>query len=114
MSLGFDLNRLSGVLPPSISNPSNLEGLYLYSSLVSAEIGNLLQLIELEIDNKQLFGQIPKSLRNFTSLNIVHLEQNHLTGNIYEVFGIYPNLTFLDLSQNNFYGEISSNWGKCQ
>ncbi|KAH9782595.1 MDIS1-interacting receptor like kinase 2 [Citrus sinensis] len=113
LSLGFDLNLLNGVLPPSISNLSNLEGLYLYSSLVSPEIGNLLQLIELEIDNKQLFGQIPKSPRNFTSLNIVHLEQNHLTGNIYEVFGIYPNLTFLDLSQNNFYGEISSNWGKC-
>ncbi|KAK9200501.1 hypothetical protein WN944_015699 [Citrus x changshan-huyou] len=114
LSLGFDLNLLNGVLPPSISNLSNLEGLYLYSSLVSPEIGNLLQLIELEIDNKQLFGQIPRSPRNFTSLNIVHLEQNHLTGNIYEVFGIYPNLTFLDLSQNNFYGEISSNWGKCQ
>ncbi|KDO38910.1 hypothetical protein CISIN_1g046265mg, partial [Citrus sinensis] len=107
LSLGFDLNLLNGVLPPSISNLSNLEGLYLYSSLVSAEIGNLLQLIELEIDNKQLFGQIPKSLRNFTSLNIVHLEQNHLTGNIYEVFGIYPNLTFLDLSQNNFYGSLN-------
>ena len=43
-----------------------------------------MQLTELEMDNNKLFGQIPKSLRNFTSLTRVHLEQNHLNGNTFE------------------------------
>ncbi|KAK9205597.1 hypothetical protein WN943_015865 [Citrus x changshan-huyou] len=67
----------------------------------------------LDLSYNKLFGTIPKSLRNCTSLFRVRLNGNNLTGNISEALGIYPNLTFIDLSRNNFYGEISSNWGQC-
>ncbi|KAF5802314.1 putative protein kinase RLK-Pelle-LRR-XI-1 family [Helianthus annuus] len=46
-------------------------------------------------------------------LYLLRLDENHLTGNISEDFGIYPELDYIDLSNNNFYGEVSSNWGHC-
>ncbi|XP_004295702.1 PREDICTED: probable LRR receptor-like serine/threonine-protein kinase At4g08850-like [Fragaria vesca subsp. vesca] len=47
------------------------------------------------------------------SLTSLSLPNNHLTGNVSEVFGAYPNLRYVDLSHNNFYGEISPMWGQC-
>jgi hypothetical protein len=64
--------------------------------------------------NNHFIGSIPKSLRNCTSLVRVRLDGNQLTGNIGEIFGIYPSLVYMDLSYNKFYGELSTNWGKCQ
>jgi uncharacterized protein YjbI with pentapeptide repeats len=59
-----------------------------------------------------LTGVIPKSLRNCTSLQRVRLDGNHLTGNISQVFGVYPDLYYINLSNNKFYGEVSPNWGR--
>jgi hypothetical protein len=30
------------------------------------------------------------------------------------MFGVYPNLDYIDLSDNNYFGHLSSNWGKCK
>jgi uncharacterized protein YjbI with pentapeptide repeats len=51
-------------------------------------------------------------MRNCTSLYRLRLDENQLTGNISEVFGVYPDLDYINLSNNNFYGELSPNWGK--
>nr|GME00875.1 MDIS1-interacting receptor like kinase 2-like [Ipomoea batatas] len=58
-------------------------------------------------------GNIPKGIKNCTTLQRVRLEHNKLSGDISEDFGIYPNLTYIDLSSNNFHGQLSSNWGLC-
>nr|XP_048332825.1 MDIS1-interacting receptor like kinase 2-like [Ziziphus jujuba var. spinosa] len=58
-------------------------------------------------------GLVPKTLRNCTRLIIIHLEANQLTGNISEIFGIYPNLYYMDLSSNKCFGELFEKWGKC-
>ncbi|PSS17398.1 MDIS1-interacting receptor like kinase [Actinidia chinensis var. chinensis] len=65
------------------------------------------------VQNNQLTGPIPKSLRDCKSLVRVRLEGNQFTGSISEAFGVYPNLNYLDLSRNNFHGEISKNWSSC-
>jgi hypothetical protein len=51
-------------------------------------------------------------MRNCTSLYRIRLDENQLTGNISEVFGVYPDLDYINLSNNNFYGELSPNWGR--
>jgi Leucine-rich repeat (LRR) protein len=54
--------------------------------------------------NNQFTGPIPNSLKNCSSLTRVRLEQNNLTGNITDDFGVYSHLDYMDLSDNNLYG----------
>ncbi|KDO43019.1 hypothetical protein CISIN_1g038671mg, partial [Citrus sinensis] len=109
-------NKLCGSIPHSLGNLTQITFLTLFDNALSGaipkEYGNLVKLTLLTLENNQLRGPIP-NLRNLTSLVRVRLNQNHLTGNISESFGIHPNLAFIDLSHNYFYGEISSDWGRC-
>ncbi|XP_042952320.1 MDIS1-interacting receptor like kinase 2-like [Carya illinoinensis] len=57
--------------------------------------------------------QVPKSLKNCSSLIRVRLGGNQLTGDISDDFGVYPTLNYIDLSYNRFSGKISGNWGQC-
>ncbi|XVF41085.1 hypothetical protein PTKIN_Ptkin01aG0252000 [Pterospermum kingtungense] len=64
------------------------------------------------LDNN-LTGQIPPRLRDCKSLYRVRLGGNRLTGNISQVFGIYPNLNYISISNNRFYGEHSPKRVQC-
>nr|GME07529.1 MDIS1-interacting receptor like kinase 2-like [Ipomoea batatas] len=105
--LKLDSNNLIGQIPTSIGNLKNLKMLDLNKNGLSGSIpdtiGNL----------SNLSGNIPKGIKNCTTLQRVRLEYNKLSGDISEEFGIYPNLTYIDLSSNNFHGQLSSNWGLC-
>ncbi|KAH9782756.1 MDIS1-interacting receptor like kinase 2 [Citrus sinensis] len=82
---------------------------------IPPEVGLLSHLKFLYVDSNQLDGSIPPEVGQLSSLVELFLFSNNLNGSVppLEALGIYPNLTFMDLSRNNFYGEISSNWGKC-
>ncbi|WRX31345.1 Leucine-rich repeat - like 10 [Theobroma cacao] len=127
-------NSLTGKIPDSIGNLSNMDRLHLFMNELSGPIpsginithfksfqlaeneltGNLPEniclggLLEiLTVENNHFSGPIPKTLKNYTSLIRIRLEQNQLS------FGTYPNLNYIDLNYNQLFGELSDNWGQC-
>ncbi|RHN45467.1 putative protein kinase RLK-Pelle-LRR-XI-1 family [Medicago truncatula] len=116
--LSFPGNYLTGKLPTEMNMLVNLDRLLIYDNDFIGQLphnicigGNLKYLA---VMNNHFTGSVPKSLKNCSSIIRIRLEQNQLTGNITEIidFGVYPNLVYMQLSQNNFYGHLSSNWGK--
>ncbi|MED6199176.1 hypothetical protein PIB30_073446 [Stylosanthes scabra] len=134
-------NILSGTIPFSIGNLTELSVLSLLSNEFSGEIPiEMNKLTKLEIlqlahnsfhgqlphnicasgnlvrfsaSNNYFTGVVPSSLKNCSSLVRLRLVGNQIAGNMTESFGVYPNLDYIDLSENNFHGHLSSKWGKC-
>ncbi|KAG5235287.1 LRR receptor serine/threonine-protein kinase [Salix suchowensis] len=106
----FDVstNKISGIIPSSIGELQNLEGLVLDYNNLSGHIHPLLE------------GSIPSSLENCKRLLVLNLCKNNLSGDIPPgLFGIFSllyfliNLSILDVSQNMLSGEIPSGLGGC-
>ncbi|KAJ6749462.1 hypothetical protein OIU85_000135 [Salix viminalis] len=138
--LNLSLNYLSGFLPVSLANLTQISLLYMGNNLISGTVpkglANLsLYEVHLSINNfsgplpefcqkaplkyltaalNNFRGPVPKSLRNCTSLVRVRLQNNHLTGNLDQDFGVYPNLNYIELSYNRLKGGLSPNWGGCK
>ncbi len=83
----------------------NLEGKYkvTYISLgylqltgeIPKEIGKLINLQELYLENNQLTGEIPKEIGKLTNLQRLYLNNNQLTGEIPKEIGKLMNLRYL-------------------
>ena len=63
---------------------------------------------ELYISNNGINGTLPKNLKNMTSLRILYLDSNKLTGQIFE---LPTNLYSLDISRNYLSGPLPQNFG---
>uniref|UniRef100_M1BI07 non-specific serine/threonine protein kinase n=1 Tax=Solanum tuberosum TaxID=4113 RepID=M1BI07_SOLTU len=93
-----EVRALTGIKHGNIVNLygycSNAQNSFLvYDSLVSSPaIGNLTNLVYLDLSINQITGSIPITL----------------------AFGIHPELQFIDLSDKVFHGALSNNWGKCE
>ncbi|KAG4168504.1 hypothetical protein ERO13_A12G028900v2 [Gossypium hirsutum] len=83
--------NVTGVLPSSMGNLTNLTSLYL--------------------SDNRLTGQIPSTLRQLLSLLVLDLSKNSLTGSIPSSFGSLRNLTSLDISSNSLRGSIPPGLG---
>ena len=70
------------------------------SGSIPESIGNLSQLSQLYLSNNQLSGNIPASIGNMSNLYYLLLSDNQLSGNIPESIGSLSNLEALDLSNN--------------
>jgi Leucine-rich repeat (LRR) protein len=81
--LELDYNQLSGPIPKSIGNLSQLKSLSLDSNKISGpipeSIGYLSQLQRLVLSNNQLSGPIPKSIGNLSQLKNLYLSDNQLS-----------------------------------
>jgi Leucine-rich repeat (LRR) protein len=81
--LVLNYNQLSGSIPASLGNLSNLKFLVMESNQLSgsipAELGNLSNLEYLWLGSNQLCGEIPLSLKNLSHMESLTLEHNHLT-----------------------------------
>jgi len=70
-------NNLSGSIPSSLGNLTNLQGLALTSTplngSIPTQLGNLTHLGVLYLSSNQLSGDIPSSLSNLTNLYDLHL-----------------------------------------
>lgn len=159
-------NRLSGIIPPGITNLINLNTLNVswnefdgpilpgvgelfnlrrlfmnenrFSGSIPHGVGNLTQLFELRLDVNELGSSIPSSLGNCQQLQLLNLSGNNLNGPIpFDVFtlssltvslslarnslngtlpveiGNFVNLRELDVSYNEFSGGIPGNIGRC-
>ena len=108
-------NNLSGEIPSSIGNLTNLQYLRLVnknlSGSIPSEIGNLTNLIELDLSENEFSGSIPSEIGNLTNLTLLGLYDNNLSGEIPSSIGNLTNLQYLWLNDNNLSGEIPSSIG---
>ncbi|CAL9137575.1 unnamed protein product, partial [Musa acuminata var. zebrina] len=108
----FDLsmNNMSGGIPFSYCQSSNLERLQLSENNLSGEVPNCWKnssnLLLLDLSNNKLVGGVPDSLCNLQMLESLHLSYNNLSGPIPHCLKSCTELSTLDLGHNNFIGNI--------
>ncbi|XVF82884.1 hypothetical protein PTKIN_Ptkin16aG0086600 [Pterospermum kingtungense] len=104
-------NPLDGILPASISNLStSLQYLYLHDCKIKGnipmEIGNLSNVILLELSGNELNGSIPETIRRLKDLQVLCLRDNKLEGPFpSEVCGL-KGLYKLSLGANELDGPL--------
>ncbi|MCO5596079.1 hypothetical protein L7F22_050137 [Adiantum nelumboides] len=133
--LEFQNNELSGYIPIDISNSSKLNYIDFSFNKISGELpANMWQLLNIQnflasgnnltgtipsdfeaactsltvlsLSQNFLTGNIPASLSSCEKLIAIQLQHNQLTGSIPPELASIPNLEYLDLSQNYLSGEI--------
>ncbi|XP_072950826.1 uncharacterized protein [Typha angustifolia] len=108
--LGLSHNLLSGPLPGEVGNLVNLRVLDLQENRFIGQIPTLLgecEILEyLYLDGNLFEGSIPSSLGQLRGLQVLDLSRNNLSGSIPNFFGGFPGLINLNLSYNNFQGEV--------
>ncbi|WVZ95237.1 hypothetical protein U9M48_041028 [Paspalum notatum var. saurae] len=110
MSLDLSWNHLTGRIPATLfSASSQLVFVDLEANLFSGPIPDFPRMSTLGIlrlaENK-LSGSIPASLGNVSSLTEIFLNSNSLGGSIPETLSQIQNLSFLSLSENNLEGHV--------
>jgi hypothetical protein len=102
-------NQINGPIPSTLGNLTNLEYLYLESNHIHGsippKIGNMKNLTTLYLWNNSLIGPIPSTLGNLTHLQILSLHSNQISGSIPPELGNLHSLKNLDLSHNFISGE---------
>ncbi|KAK3404327.1 hypothetical protein EUGRSUZ_K00636, partial [Eucalyptus grandis] len=91
----------------------NLEQINLYGE-IPPSIGNLSQLATLSFADNQLTGTIVSQLMNLTQLTDLYLQSNQLSGSIPSWLMNMTGLVVLDLVENKFHGEIPSSISQLQ
>ncbi|KAL8506449.1 hypothetical protein ACS0TY_017370 [Phlomoides rotata] len=108
-------NPITGVLPKSLGS-SNLSaslqkinaGSCLIRGPIPNEIGNLTNLILLDLGENDLTGAIPAALGNLRSLQALGIYSNKLQGSISHAICNLGNLFSIDLAENNLFGPLPS------
>jgi Leucine-rich repeat (LRR) protein len=117
--LDLNLNNFGGSLPNSIANFSGqLNQFYIGGNQITGNIpaglGNLINLIGLDLEFNLLSGSIPSSLGNFKKIQSLTLNVNKLSGKIPSSLGNLSQVFQLDLSNNMLEGNIPPSIGNCQ
>nr|XP_017252031.1 PREDICTED: probable LRR receptor-like serine/threonine-protein kinase At3g47570 [Daucus carota subsp. sativus] len=104
-------NSLGGIIPAEIGFSSQCLILYLDQNLFSGgpltfNIGNLKQLVTLDVWNNRLTGEIPTTLGDCVMLEGLYMGGNLFQGRIPSSFKSLKSLHNLDLSSNNISGDI--------
>ncbi|TVU32317.1 hypothetical protein EJB05_24042, partial [Eragrostis curvula] len=116
--IGLSVNKLGGVLPGSIVNLStSMKLLNLWDNMISGqipqEIGNLVNLTIIRMNQNNFIGTIPASIGRLDKLSILYLYDNSLSGQIPPTIGNLTVLSRLLLQNNTLTGLIPSNLSSC-
>ncbi len=108
-------NNLNGTLPVNLGDLSQLLNLNLginrLSGSIPTSLGNLLRLTDLSLPANQLSGSIPASIGNMSRLINIYLNSNRLSSSIPSSLGNLSNLTTLNLGTNQLSGSIPISLG---
>nr|QAS62420.1 LRR receptor-like serine/threonine-protein kinase [Sedum alfredii] len=116
VKLGFEVTALDAALPNSIGNfSSSLQQFFAYGcqliGSIPDEIGNLSNLVTLQLWYNKLTGYIPATLGKLQELQDLGLSGNNLIGPIpFDIFRI-RNLAYLRLRENELSGAIPQEIG---
>ncbi|XVF36512.1 hypothetical protein REPUB_Repub19eG0064400 [Reevesia pubescens] len=106
---------IEGKIPPAIGDLTELIELELQSNYLSGEIpleiGKLNKLWQLQLYSNDLTGKLPVGLRNLTKLEYFDASSNYLEGDISEARYL-TNLVSLQLFENKFTGEVPAELGE--
>ncbi|HEY9045018.1 MAG TPA: hypothetical protein VIN08_03950, partial [Ohtaekwangia sp.] len=110
VSINLPANKLTGTIPTSIANLTELSSIYMQGNSISGSIptqmGSLGKLAVLNLSSNTLSSTIPTSFTNLTSLTYLNLGKNTLTGSIpSEVAGMTALQSFL-LNENKLSGTL--------
>ncbi|KAL9250594.1 Brassinosteroid LRR receptor kinase-like protein [Drosera capensis] len=118
VSLDLSFNYLSGMIPSSLGSLPLLEDLIVWMNQLQGEIPQELMYIKslknLIMDYNQLTGSIPLGLSNCTGLSWISLSNNQLSGQIPSWVGQLDKLVILKLGNNSFQGNIPPELGDCK
>ncbi|GLU05344.1 hypothetical protein SLE2022_224470 [Rubroshorea leprosula] len=110
LGLGLARNNLTGPLPPEVGNLKNLILLDISENKLSGEIpntiGSCVQLESLNLAGNFFLGKIPPSFENLKSIQDLNLSRNNLSGQIPSFLGELDYALYINLSFNNFEGEV--------
>ncbi len=104
-------NQLSGIIPTSITQLTQLEDLFLqdnnFTGTIPSNVGNMADLRRFYLHENNFSGSIPNSITNCRNLVAISLYNNNLTGNIpASNWNNLTNLVELVLAENNLEGAI--------
>ncbi|KAL2528993.1 putative LRR receptor-like serine/threonine-protein kinase [Forsythia ovata] len=104
-------NSFDGMLPRAFGNLSaSIEIFSAYFSgikgIIPNEIGNMSNLIELDIGGNELTGTIPDTLGQLTKVQMLRLEENKLQGSIHVNLCNLVNLYYFDLGNNHLSRQL--------
>ncbi|KAJ3019823.1 UNVERIFIED_CONTAM: hypothetical protein HDU68_010494 [Siphonaria sp. JEL0065] len=80
--------------------------------LIPHQIGELTQLVRLDLGMCGISGEIPSAVTELHKLEFLDLSRNHLKGVIPNGFGTLVQLKFLDLQDNGLVGSIPASLGR--
>ncbi|KAE8719386.1 putative LRR receptor-like serine/threonine-protein kinase [Hibiscus syriacus] len=107
--------NVSGVIPLSIGNLTNLTSLYLSDNRLTGRIpstlGGLLSLLILDLSKNSLTGSIPSSLFSLRNVTVIDISSNNLAGSIPPGLGSLSMLQSLNLSSNRLTSSIPAQLG---
>ncbi len=103
-------NNLVGNLPASLGDLSELVLLNLSNNTLSGgippELGQLSSLNELNLSQNQLSGGIPATIGQLSALRGLYLNQNQLNNSIPAAITLLTQLVYLNLSENALSGSL--------
>ncbi|KAM7518977.1 hypothetical protein LguiB_017939 [Lonicera macranthoides] len=105
-------NHLTGPLPIEVGEFINLEELDVSENNLSGEIpstlGRCVKLVNLIIEGNFFYGSIPSSLSSLKGLETIDLSRNNLSGKIPKYLEGFTTLRVINISFNDFEGEVPS------
>ncbi|PHU09223.1 LRR receptor-like serine/threonine-protein kinase ERECTA [Capsicum chinense] len=110
VALNLSSLNLGGEISPAIGQLKDLISIDVRGNRLSGqipdEIGDCSALINLDLSFNELYGDIPFSVSKLKQLEYLILKNNQLIGPIPSTLSQIPNLKVLDLAQNKLSGEI--------